>query len=247
MIERETTEFRNTECFEKHIAFNPMDSNHKTIIARWIAEGLQKDGKTQAGLARALGVTQPQITRLLAGERSLRVEELNAVESYLDERFPYAQISERGGTIRDIEGMAGSMPVRFRVQAGSWLEVDAAIDEVIATIPFNRDPAYPANRQQYAVQILGDSMDRIFPDGTYAIVVDADGQKPLNNDLVIVRRTQRGLVERTVKRYVETTAGAELRPESHDPRHKPLRLEGDADTTIEIEAFVIGRYDRFAR
>lgn len=224
-----------------------MDANYKTVIANWIAEGLRRTGKSQVGLAKALGITQPQITRLLAGERSLRVEELNAVEGYLDERFPYAQISERGGSIKDVEGLTGSMPVRFRVQAGSWMELDATLDDIITTIPLSRDPAYPATRQQYAVQILGDSMDRIFPEGSYAVVVDADGQRPLNNDLVIVRRTQRGLVERTVKRYVETAAGAELRPESTDPKYKPLRLEGDDETTIEIEAFVIGRYDKFSR
>lgn len=224
-----------------------MDDLTKKLIATWIADKLQQPGKTQAGLARALGVTQPQITRLLAGERSLRVEEIAAVETYLDAHIPYAQISGRGSNIENVEGMAGSMPVRFRVQAGSWLEVDSATDEVITTIPFNRDPAYPASRKQYAVQILGDSMDRLFSDGSYAIVVDADGQEPLNGDLVIVRRTHRGLLERTVKRYVVTSQGAELRPESHDPRYKPLPVSGDSDTTIEIEGFVIGRYDRFSR
>lgn len=225
-----------------------MSTSQKHLIAQWIATALQKDDKTQAGLARALGVTQPQITRLLAGERSLRAEEIRVVEAYLDEPFPYAQISERGGIIENVEGMAsGSMPVRFRVQAGSWLELESAVDEVIATIPFNRDPAYPPGRDQFAVQIVGDSMDKLFPDGSYAIVVAANGQEPLNNDLVIVRRSQRGLVERTVKRYVVTPAGAELRPESTDPRYKPLPVAGDGDTTIEIEGFIIGRYERFSR
>ena len=230
------------------ILFCDMTSTHKRTIASWIAQGLRKEGRTQAGLARALGVTQPQITRLLAGERSLRVEELGAVEAYLDEKFPYGQISPGDGFVRDATGMGqGSMPVKYRVQAGSWLEVDGQNDDIVTTIPFSRDPAYPASREQYAVQIVGDSMDRVFPDGSYAIVVAADGQEPVHNDLLVVRRTMRGLVERTVKRYFVTPKGAELRPESHDARFKPLPLEGDSDTTIEVEAFVIGRYERFSR
>jgi len=242
-----STDNRNLDKYAMSLELGSMSTDHKRTIATWIAHGLQKPGKTQAGLARALGVTQPQITRLLAGERSLRVEELGAVEGYLDERFPYGQVSPWTGEIRNVEGMSGTMPVKYRVQAGSWLEVDGLNDDVLATIPFLRDPAFPPSREQYAVQIVGDSMDRIFPDGSYAIVVEAAGQEPLHNDLVIVRRTMRGLVERTVKRYVLTPKGAELRPESHDSRHKPLPLNGDAEAIIEIEGFVIGRYERFSR
>lgn len=222
-----------------------MDDEHKKAIADWVAQGLKAAGKSQIGLARELGITQPQIVRLLRGERSLRAEEIAKVEKYLDAAFPFGQIFASENTITD--GMAGQMPVVYRVQAGVWVEQDAAIDEPIGTIPFARDPAFPPGRRQYAVQVMGDSMDKVLPEGAYAIVLEADGKAPTHNDLVVVRRTHRGLVERTVKRYCEGPSGPELRPESNNPRHKALPLAGDSDSTVEIEAFVIGRYERLSR
>lgn len=233
------------------LRYGPMTATHtahKKLIAEWVAKGLKKEGKTQVGLASAMGITQPQIYRLLQGERSLRVEEVRVVEHYLDEPFPFGQISERGGNrLLDVNGMAGQMPVRHRVQAGVWMEVDGALDENIGTIPFARDPSYAPTREQYAVQVVGDSMDRVLPDGCYAIVVAADGQTPIHGDLVIVKRTHRGLLERTIKRYVVGAAGPELRPESNDPKYKPMPIVGDADTLIEIEGFVIGQFKRLGR
>lgn len=223
-------------------------SQQKKAVAEWVASGLQKEGKTQVGLASAMGITQPQIYRLLIGERSLRVEEVSAVENYLDEPFPFRQISTPGGDrLVDVNGMTGQMPVRHRVQAGVWMEVDGAVDEIIGTIPFAKDPSFPPSREQYAVMVVGDSMDRVLPDGCYAIVVSAEGQTPIHGDLVIVRRTHRGLVERTIKRYVVGPAGAELRPESNDPKYKSMPIVGDDDTLIEIEGFVIGQFKRLGR
>ena len=218
-----------------------VDGDHKKLIADWVARGLQKPGKTQHGLAQAMGITQPQIYRLLHAERSLRAEEIPAVERYLDEPFPYPQIAI--GIITDAPSMGGQMPVLGRVAAGVWMEQESAVDAEIATIPMAADPAFP-QRRQFAVQVYGDSMDKVLPDGAYAIVVAADGQQPNHNDLVIVRRSRGGLIERTIKRFALTASGAELRPESQNPQHKPLLLTGDDDTTIEIEGFVVGRYER---
>lgn len=223
-----------------------MDQSAKKVVADWIAQGLKKPGKTQAGLARALGISQPQISAITSGNRSIKVEEISALEDYLDAPFPYSKISSAtAGDVAEVEGMAGMMPVIFRVAAGVWMETDGA--EIITSIPFARDPSYAATRRQYAVQVLGESMDKVLPDGAFAIVVEANGQEPVNGDLVIVKRTHRGMIERTIKRYVVTRKGAELRPESSDPRFKPLPVDGDDDTIIEIEGFVIGRYERLGR
>jgi SOS-response transcriptional repressor LexA len=221
--------------------------DHKQIVADWIAEGLKKPGKTNVGLAQALGITQPQIPRIKAGERSLRAEEIPIVESYLDEPFPYVQVAS--GVFTDVkaaDGMAGNMPVLFRVAAGVWMEEDYG-GEFIGTIPLARDPSYSANRKQYAVQVDGDSMNQVLPNGCFAIVVEANGQEPVNGDLILVKRRHRGMVERTIKRYAITSKGAELRPESTDSKFKPLQVDGDHETVIEIEGFIIGRFERLGR
>jgi SOS-response transcriptional repressor LexA len=221
--------------------------DHKQIVADWIAEGLKKPGKTNVGLAQALGITQPQIPRIKAGERSLRAEEIPIVEAYLEEPFPYGHIGSGVFTdVKTVHGMAGQMSVLFRVAAGVWMEEEVGTDP-IATIPFAQDPAYSPKRRQYAVQVDGDSMNKVLPNGCYAIVVEADGQAPLNGDLVLVKRRHRGMVERTIKRYAATEKGAELRPESTDPKFKPLQVDGDHETVIEIEGFIIGRFERLGR
>lgn len=54
----------------------------------WIRQGLGKPGKTQRGLAVALGVDASAISRLLNGTRQLKVSEIATVASYLEMRVP---------------------------------------------------------------------------------------------------------------------------------------------------------------
>lgn len=49
----------------------------------WIRRGLERPGRTQRGLAAAMGVDPAAVSRLLAGTRRLRAEELPAVAAYL--------------------------------------------------------------------------------------------------------------------------------------------------------------------
>lgn len=50
----------------------------------WIKRGLEKPGKTQAELARRLGVNPSAVNRLLAGGRQLKAEEISTVSEYLE-------------------------------------------------------------------------------------------------------------------------------------------------------------------
>ena len=54
----------------------------------WIRDGLATPGKTQRGLATALGVDPSAISRLLAGTRQLRAAELPVVAAYLESQIP---------------------------------------------------------------------------------------------------------------------------------------------------------------
>src|SRR5262245_5267625 len=57
-------------------------------ILEWIKRGLDKPGKTQTGLAEALGRTQPQVSRLLRGTRDLKEREIAIIAEYLEEEPP---------------------------------------------------------------------------------------------------------------------------------------------------------------
>ena len=64
------------------------------IIISWIREGLRRPGKTQAGLAAALGIDRAQVTRLLQGRRELKQREVRTVEDYLEAEAPTSMRSD---------------------------------------------------------------------------------------------------------------------------------------------------------
>ena len=54
----------------------------------WIRRGLEKPGKSQRGLAEALGIDPAGVTRLLQGKRQLKAAEIDKISRYLDEQIP---------------------------------------------------------------------------------------------------------------------------------------------------------------
>lgn len=55
----------------------------------WIRDGLARPGKTQRGLAMALGLDPSAVSRLLTGARQLRAAELPVVAAYLESEAPF--------------------------------------------------------------------------------------------------------------------------------------------------------------
>jgi transcriptional regulator with XRE-family HTH domain len=65
----------------------PAVEGNGALIA-WVASGLDsKRGKTQTGLADALGVSQPRISEILNGKRRLQATEVPKIAEYIG-RFP---------------------------------------------------------------------------------------------------------------------------------------------------------------
>lgn len=49
----------------------------------WIVNGLKQPGKTRAGIAKAMGVSAAQVTRILQGKRHLRAKDIETISEYL--------------------------------------------------------------------------------------------------------------------------------------------------------------------
>ena len=64
-----------------------MDGINDDILA-WLNRGLAESGRTQRGLANALGVDPASINRLLKGKRKLRVDEIEPAARYLGIEAP---------------------------------------------------------------------------------------------------------------------------------------------------------------
>jgi hypothetical protein len=68
----------------------------------WLSDGLRdgkKAGKTQTGLAKALRIGQPQISRMLAGERTLKAHEIPLAAAYLGVAAPSGETARIVGSV----------------------------------------------------------------------------------------------------------------------------------------------------
>jgi transcriptional regulator with XRE-family HTH domain len=206
----------------------------------------ESKGWSQAELAARMGVTRnavslwesdsnrPALPKIMQMIRLFNVDKLGDVNA-VTERPLLPIVNE------------GLMPVYGYAAASTWQELDEVGQEPKDWLPISKDPAYGTG-DQYAIEVRGTSMNLTLKDGDFAICIPAFGKAPVDGDLVVARRTRGGLVERTVKRYRETSVGkGVLMPESADPRHEPIPFTGEDGTTIEIEAFVIGGYVRLRR
>ena len=137
------------------------------------------------------------------------------------------------------------LPVRYKVHAGHWFEVDT--DEppeqvALAVLPDPRFDQFP----QWLEKVEGDSVDLKIPDGHYAHVVDAGemGYTPKNGDWVVVERHRDdgAIRERTIKQ-VEVTSDGRVRlwPRSSNPKwNGPLDYTNGARPGESIAVFIVG-------
>lgn len=110
----------------------------------WIIEGLQKRGKTQKGLAEALGRAPSAVTELLKSRRRLQLGEIEKIANYL-EVDPPQKLTRR------------TVPIIGHVAAGASLVFDAQsqfLDEA--------DAPDGSTESTVAVEVFGESLGPIF-------------------------------------------------------------------------------------
>lgn len=150
-----------------------------------------------------------------------------------------------------------ALPILGKAQAGYWAEAeihDFGFDPDTGesfepTLPVVASTDYP-ERLQYALMLEGTSLNKVAKPGSFVVCVRLegfpcdDGMKTLDGKLVHVERHKGDLIETTVKRLKFNGSGAELWPESSDPKHQspiPLR-ENSARTSVQVMGVVIGLY-----
>lgn len=139
------------------------------------------------------------------------------------------------------------LPIRYEVGAGIW----RSVDDTHASYGEGRvlaDPAF-AGFEQWMERVVTDSMDKEYPVGSLLHVVDSIGigYAPRTGDHVIVERRQDGgLRERTVKEVSVTRRGLELVARSNNPRWDgPIAIvdgHDEAHCEVEIVGLVLGSY-----
>ena len=151
---------------------------------------------TQTDLADALGFTsQSAISNILAGVRGVKVEEAAAIYSFLGLRQ---------------QPQVRQVPIIGWTSAGNWRE---AVRHAIGRMPVANKVAGP---KSFAVEVQGDSMDRIIPEGGF-VVVDPDQVQPVNGKIYLIENDEH---ESQVKMY--RTGPARYEPVSSNDSHKAV-------------------------
>lgn len=193
-------------------------------------------GLSQQALADLVGTSQPQIKRLEDGLRKLTKE-------WAERLAPALQTSAE--TLMFGAGGAKGMPVLGIIEAGQFRDI-SLIDQIFdyPVIAVARDERFP-NADQYALKVSGDSMDLLFPDGSYVTCVNwADTGMSLRPGLIVhVERTIGSLVETTVKE-VQGTGPFTLMPRSTNQKHKPIALEHHPEEAeVTVRGLVTGKWE----
>ena len=222
-----------------------MKQNPTEKYLQWIEEGLRKTGKTRSGLAAHLGVAHPQVTRLLNGDRALKVDELPKIAEYLGLALPESDA---------VPVAAGLIPVAVagKVEAGSFREVDEFSQAELDHIMVAPDDRFPRARQ-VAFDVAGDSMNDlkqrpIFPGDRVVGVAyeDVAHELPLRDGMVVVVQRERDgghFREWSVKQLELYENKTVFAPRSTNARHKPIIIDKnfDADNGETVEVLVVVR------
>lgn len=149
----------------------------------------------------------------------------------------------RGQGVIPAEVEVAGLPILGEIRAGHWLET-SFIDfegepEMLAVA---RDPRFPRARQ-YALRVVGDSMDLDYPDGSYVTCVDfAESGRAVSEGITVHverRRSAGQLVEITLKFVERRGRNLVLVPRSSNPAHQPITFKPD-DNEVIIRGIVTG-------
>ncbi len=93
------------------MGFLPSD---KERLSAWVARGLSKPGKTQVGLAKALGIQQSRIPEIKQGKRLIKAHEISVIAEYLEADPP--NFGARSPDMEQLEAELAKIPENSRAQ-----------------------------------------------------------------------------------------------------------------------------------
>lgn len=172
---------------------------------------MRAKGVRQVHLANALGLTPEKVSKSLdaKGTRTFSDDEMRIVRQMLREDDEPIHAADHP-----------ALPLIGQVQAGTWSE---AVQQSGATMP---SPTPDPPRKAFALEVVGDSMNRLVAAGG-RVIVDPD-DRDLYPERYYVVLNGRG--ETTFKQFLADPA--RLVPCSDNPTHKPIPLGGGETFTI---------------
>lgn len=200
----------------------------KIITGEALKIELEKPGRSQSALGRAMGLKPEQVNRICAGTRQIKAAELPLIEHYLEATGSAPFRTEAVATVRIVGA----------VEAGAWrepgLDVLGEFIPVVATL---------GDADLFALRVAGASMNLKYDEGSYVIVRPWQGGPwPVGKNVVVQRTDAAGKIETTLKELVMGERGLELWPRSSDPRFQEAVAFSPTDDTIEIIGRVVSSW-----
>lgn len=169
-----------------------------------LERAFKESGKRKKDLAARLGVRPGAISEMLRGDRKVQLEEAPIIRSFFG-------LAEPGGLLR--------VPVLDWVSAGRLTAREGVTERDIKRVLSIGD--LPAG-DWVALEVDGDSMNRIAPEGAVIVVNRADDA--LHNDAYYVFQNEVG--EATFKRY--RGRPDRFLPYSYNPDYEPIVPKEDS-------------------
>lgn len=155
---------------------------------------MKERGVSQTALAKLMGLTsQSAFSNILKGKRRVTAQEAKIAYDFLGLAV--------APTVREV-------PIIGITAAGNWRE---AVQVPLGRLPI---PIAAAGEEAFALEISGDSMDKVIADGSH-IVIDPRSKELRDSKLYLIQNTDG---EATVKCYYRSPPRFE--PLSHNPAHK---------------------------
>lgn len=244
------------------------DSIPSGNIAKYLRAYLDFHGKKQVELTDVINKQKAGISKIVNCERGLKAEDAMKIWSWLgykDDQWRRLYVEPPKSMEAIYPVNAAPIEVRGDVEAGVWREAMEwpPFDRYKITVPV--DSSY-GNIPRYGLLVRGDSMNKVFPDGTVVIVINyADlGRGPRTGDYAVALRRSRcgSEFEATVKAVqVSENGDMILWPQSFSPDFKPVILHADRSgdygngmdghsngaPDVQILAVVVGAYQSIPR
>jgi SOS-response transcriptional repressor LexA len=170
-------------------------------LAAQIKAKLAETSMSQTTLARLAGLpSQSAVSNIIKGIRKVSVAEADTLRSIL--HLP------SGPPVREV-------PLIGLASAGAWQQA------IVMPSGSRFIPQRLAGARAFAVEVRGDSMDKLLPEGGWA-VIDPDQTSLYVGRVYLIAN---GDEETTIKRYCGDPARFE--PVSNNPEHRPFALANE--------------------
>lgn len=195
---------------------------------------LRESGRKQRDLATALDVDPSAITRLLRGERRLRLDEAPKVEAFFGRARPSPNVEPRPGDGAEDPDLAPrNLPVYASAQGGETGMVITYEPIEYMRRPQNLEGVLDA----FAFYVVGDSMSPRFRHGERLLVHPKRPPRPGEDVLLILKGGGEADFNAMVKTYVGQSRSAVTVSQYNPPREFEI-----AKADIDGLLLIVGSY-----